>query len=89
MKGDKPKWVKKKNGSCENISIGSNCKCWMCKAVSEWINKNGFTYGEQRKKNALKLTEYLAHRMGYTNCKATTLKQCVPINTTQYRNGEA
>lgn len=76
MKGDPPHWI----AGC-NVAIGSNCKCWMCRAVSKWINENHFTTGKQRQVFAEKLLTYLAYRMGYTVNAGDpiTLEATIPV----------
>lgn len=68
MRGDKPRWLKKKSGTWSNMSIGSNCRCWMCQAVMKWIDQNHWTTGREREKLAEKLLTYLCYRMGYSGC---------------------
>ena len=71
LKEDKPRWIRRKNGVCHNMSIGSNCRCWMCQAVMKWVGMNHFTTGKKRQKFANKLLDYLCYRMGYTGCEKT------------------
>lgn len=78
MKGQKPRWVKTKDGGSHNASIGSNCRCWMCKVVMKWVNLHHHTTGRERQQYAEKLISYLCYRMGYSGCRTTTLEQTLP-----------
>lgn len=78
MREDKPRWIRTSTGSSKNMSIGSNCRCWMCQAVMKFIDQHHFTHGYERKKFESKLLDYLSYRMGYTGTKITKLKECLP-----------
>lgn len=82
MKGEKPRWVKTKHGSTKNMSIGSNCRCWMCLTVMKWIDLNHFTTGQKRDKLADDLISYLAYRMGYSGCgKFNTFQKTLGVES--------
>lgn len=78
MRGDKPRWRGTKTGGSKNMAIGSNCRCWMCQAVTKWIDQHHFTSGRERQRFAEKLLTYLAYRMGYTGCEVTKLEHALP-----------
>lgn len=78
MKGDKPRWIRTKSGSSKNMSIGSNCRCWMCQAVMKFIDQHHWTGGRKRQQYSEKMVSYLAYRMGYTGTKITKLSQTLP-----------
>ncbi len=78
MKGEKPRWVRTKDGASQNMSIGSNCRCWMCQAVTKFIEQHHWTTGRERQQYSEKLVTYLAYRMGFTGCKITKLQQTLP-----------
>jgi len=78
LRGDKPRWIRTGYGSSKNMSIGSNCRCWMCQAVMKFIDQHHFTTGRERQQYAEKLVTYLAYRMGYTGTKITKLKETLP-----------
>ena len=69
MKNEKPRWVRRKDGSCCNMSIGSNCRCWMCQVVMKWVDMNHLTTGTKRQQFANKLLDYLCYTMGYSGCE--------------------
>ena len=72
-------WVKDKKGTSHNKRFGSNCKCWMCKAVTKWIDMHHHTTGRERQRYADKLITYLCYRMGFSGCEdVTTLQQTLP-----------
>ena len=78
MRGDKPRWIRTRSGGSHNMSIGSNCRCWMCQAVMKFINRHHFTTGKKRLIAQDKLIDYLAFRMGYTGTRITRLKDTFP-----------
>ena len=78
MREDKPRWITTRKGVSCNMSIGSNCRCWMCQAVMKFINRHHFTTGKARLIAQDKLIDYLAWRMGYTGTKIKRLKDTFP-----------
>lgn len=78
MRSDKPRWITTRRGTSHNMAIGSNCRCWMCQAVTKFIDRHHFTTGKRRLIYQDKLIDYLAYRMGYTGTKTTRLKDTFP-----------
>lgn len=83
MRGDKAKWIRTRDGTSHNMQFGSNCGCWMCKAVTKWVDAHHWTSGRERERFAERLLTYLCYRMGFSGCEdVTTLDKTLPDRMT-------